>query len=1262
VKSYFPQDIPREKIFENEKKKRKVYIEESDEKEYLDIWDINPSFRDIHSNFSLVKAISLLIIMFLIIVFSYFLSENVITSIVLGIIGTIMFIAVFHDELYFLRYLFAFIFHRKVAFNPFEDFIFWYEKEDPSTLFISNRKELINIALRIFQVDVIPENVHSAVHQFIKRFSAKGTRLSYSYQIVQKPIIPLFNKDQSREIILNSLHSRVTSIYFTVFYRMKGILSEHKLDRMKYYIKKDSIDLKSNLVSNFHHFKATLLSDIALINAIRTLFTRSSEISNENLYKKEESKRNNYLILEKLFLCALLIFYIDFILFSLKISILYLFLINIIVIGLIIFIWWRALLFQFTKSKLLREDGIITINPFKNISFYRIKRYPCSLFLHIDNQLLIGMKIVNLKYVYKSPFCLLGKFIENLNNHKINFSYTLKNEPLTYYEFYRNGLNFINEKNKVNAMIQNGLEAEAWLGYRYGMWYSTLTMSIYSYQFINSVEDDIFKTVEDNLIFQIDALKGAFKINFQSYMLEDLRSNTLISGYLFTCMKNNIFSLNGTHLNYVMMQGARMYPLTEIVDILKKGTETKIAAEFNTPLYLENYITIGHTINTEVLEPEVPVGFTLNQLKNLLIINGTSEKRDTLSMKIIVELIKAKVPSLIFDFDGTWSKMLTYFKNSRYEADILYFKYGSAFTIDPLTSDIPYDTENATYIEYMLDAFGLAFKKDEKIIDMFRNTIQKHSKMDLSAIRMALLNENEWEKTPIGNSLLSLFSDFTENDLTFLHPVHDGSIISSDFIQTEKTIIIDLSVQRELNKKMFLTFLIIAKIIHFIKNKKIEENFYRKVIVVPYIDSFFDSYHLDLKKNYDKIDLVLRPLLENEFGFIFTAHQIHNLYTNCLLYFNNIITFRAVDNRDIAILKNIMSLQELKGTGYYTSSRNNTYQIDYLKNMKNNEILIRREDINQPFPALIDWKKIQKIPSLNYESIVKFMKTQGYDLKFNERKILEQARETLFEIDLRHYFIYVDEIINFLGYVQKIDQIGNLYKQKLKKHLKEFLYSTLSKKTQKKEQMKKIRDNILDTLIKHEYLVENHPRRAGGGETLRTSYSVGDRYEEALEDYYKVKGRAKKGIKVEILEREMMNLNNLFPRQRKYIIPQEKLKDALMREFSDLNYDIFKIYSYIEKEEYSSALKIEHGLIKKFLINTYRQFYNLESVIVNDFNIFLSILEETDGFPFKKQEIIKIIDKCQLVKLEENLDSLTKELYQLIYDFFIKIQQYIYGE
>jgi hypothetical protein len=536
--------------------------------------------------------------------------------------------------------------------------------------------------------------------------------------------------------------------------------------------------------------------------------------------------------------------------------------------------------------------------------------------------------------------------------------------------------------------------------------------------------------------------------------------------------------------------------------------------------------------------------------------------------------------------------------------------------------------------------------------------------MDLGSIRMELQHQKEWEKSPISDSLLALFSDFSQDDLTFFQATQNDSIVSYNFVQDDYTVIIDLSTLREVNKKLFLAFVILAKIIHYINSEK---NYTKKFIVMPYVDVFFDSYYLDNKRNYDRVDLFLKPLIEHDFGLIFSANQTRYLHSNFLLFFNNFITLRAWDNRDIGILRSLMNLQELHGTGYYSSKRNNTYQLGYLQNMKDNEVLIRRDDIDQPFPAYIEWEKVINNSMMSYESIVEYMKTHGFDLQFNERKILERAKKTLFEIDLGHYFIYVKEIIKFLNELTGIDQIGNLYKHKLQTQLKELLYPKLSKKSMKKKNMKKVRDELLEVLIKQGYLVENHPRRAGGSEALRTSYSVGTRYQQALDDYFETKGKAQSEINVEILEKatkRTQDLTNVFGEgQRKYIIQENKLRNALMRELSEFNYEIFTIYSYLNHQDFENTIKVGHGLIKSYLKNVYRQYFNVDTVIIDELNSFLAFIGEAKGFPFSKQILNEFIDKYQNLNLERvDIESLAREIYQFIYEFFTKIQHYIYKE
>ena len=1232
-----------------------------EDKEYLNIWDANPAFKDINIKRSIIRSLSLLIMALTFIISLYILTNNLRTSVGLGIFFIIIFVIVFHDEFFYLQTLFSYFFRRRVSFDPFEQYEFWFSKDDPTTLFTYNKKDLITVAMRIYSIEVIPENVNPNIKRFVQSLSVKDVRISYSYQVVQRPIINLFDKNASQQETINSFSSKIGKIYFTVFCDIKGMLTNNKIERLDYFIKEYSSILKSNIVVNFHHFKAKLLSDNALVNALRLLYTRVDSNENKGKSKKTIKSFNGYIFFKLLVLCFILIYTGWFIFHALISNFLFVLIIDGIITLFMIFFWWRSVLFGISRRKLIKTPEIVLVSPFKDVKFYIIRKFPYSLFMHIDNRLLLGMKMVNLKHMYKSSYCKFDRLIEALNNHSINFTYTLKNEPLDYYYFEKHGLDSVHEKIRHNILfhpyykIKNSIEEEEWLAYRKGIWYSFLTISVNNYEFLNSINTSDFERIEEVINSQIKTLKGAFHINFHNYKVEDLKNNRLLSGYLFSVFKHNNFRLNGSHLHYLMLQGATLVPLNYIVNILRKSVKTIIGAEFNTPLHLRNFATIGYTINTEVLEQEVSAGFTYKQLKNLLIVNGTPLSREFTLMKIVSELIQKGKPSLIFDFNGKWARLLSLFEGSQFMKDILHFRLGSAFTANPLISEIPYDKHNPEYIEYMLDAFALAFKKDQRTIDMFRNTISKNPEMDLPSMQLELQTQSDWQKTPLSYSFQNLFSDLTQQDRTFFQDLQGDSknkILSHDFICNDKTIIVDLSILKDLNKKIFFAFLIISKIIHYIRYGN---EYHKKIIIIPRIDLFFEARFLDMRLNYGKINSFLDPLVEHGFGLIFSANQIHYLHPNVHTYFSNIITFRATYNRDIAILRNLMSLQEIVGTGVYSSTRNQTYQLEYLKTLSNNQVLIRRDDIYQTFPAEIDWTNIKEVKPYTYEQTLEFMDSQGYDLRSTEKRILDGAMQTIFEKDLGSYFFYIDEIINFFKQVKSADKIGNFYENKIKKELMKWLYPKLSKKTNNKESAKKVRDNIYEKLLKHGYLEEDHPKKASGSESLRTSYKVGDPYEEALNDYFRIKGKSP-DIQIEELNED------IFPSQpRKYIIRQEDLYEALSREFSDFYYEMSKIYNFINKEQYSTAIKIEQTIVKKFLFNVYRHYYNIDrAVMPSEMYPFLELLENIEGFPFTVEELKYYIDQYQKINLDiDDPRMVAENAYESLYNFFSKINNYI---
>jgi hypothetical protein len=353
-------------------------------------------------------------------------------------------------------------------------------------------------------------------------------------------------------------------------------------------------------------------------------------------------------------------------------------------------------------------------------------------------------------------------------------------------------------------------------------------------------------------------------------------------------------------------------------------------------------------------------------------------------------------------------------------------------------SEISYDADNTEYLNYFFDTFALAFKKDEKTMDSLKNSIYNNPELDLTSLHLQAQTKQKWEKDGFADSLITtLFNEFSRKIISFFHhpdsPETDFKM--RDFIDNDKTIIIDLSILDDLRLKTFATFVIISKIIHLIKYKN---TYHQKILFIPNLDQYFDNFYLERDVVYWKIDKFLQPLTSNGFGIVATANQIRNLHSNVFNYFQNFIAMKTIDKRDIAVLQNLMNLKDAYGHGYYSSKRKYTYHEDYLRNMKNDEIIMKRSDIYHPFPGKIDLEEIARTEPLSYDQIIEYMNTLGIDLKTSEKKLLSKIRKTLFEINLEEYTYFLEEVIKFLESIKKVDKIA-LYKAKVKEALLKFI-------------------------------------------------------------------------------------------------------------------------------------------------------------------------------------------------------------------------------
>ena len=1221
----------------------------TDENPYYSIWNSFPSYKDIDSTDTLKKAISLVVMEFVLFASLLLTTVNIMLSISATVIVGVSFVMVFRKSFFGLRHLLEF-----GAFDPFQNLTFWQTDYDKSVLYYTNRIDMITTGISILKVEVMAENVSANLLTFIKGLNKNRT--PYTFQVIQKPIKITDSKVYDKNATFE------TVILFSTFYMIGGKLTKLKLTKLVEELRLNIIALKTGFSSNFHHFKISSLTGQQLIEAFRsTVLKRDVSIESDSprITCKTVRPKLSASIAKASYIVALVVL-LDVSLLFFNLPLIYRFLLNVGIIILLLIVWWQELFFQLSKSKLFKSKEIKVIYPFTKIEFFKSRKTPETIFYQIEGKTTGGIKMANLYYCSPPPYCNPGKFYESLNKEGMSFTVTFQLGPLNFEKFDEEGYEYLTEREKFYLMKRksNPVQRDNWLRQKAGIWSAIATYSTSVVSNSPSLTYETMDEIEIRLRQQFAILKSAFGNNFMNYMIKPLRNNLLESGFVFETLKNKFFRRNGTHLNYLLFQGKTLKFLTVISDQFKKGVETRLAAEFNTPLQLRNEITVGSTINTEYLENEVPAGFLIDQVRNLFVTNGTKSSRELLTQKIVVELVKAGYPSVVFDFTGNWSKIIKLFQGSIYENQFIYHKLGKTIVINPLRSEIPYDKNNPAYLDYMFDAYAMCFKKDERTIETFKNTILRNPDIDVSTLVLDLTSQRDWEKSSVTETLLSFFKEFTPQESSFIQrqqPQTLNSAQAHEFITNDKTVIIDLSDVRDYDKQCYFAWVVLSKMIHYLKTG---ETFTPKFIVIPHIDIVFDGFFLDKKIQYGKIDKFFSPFVNKGFGTLTSASQIRYLHPNVFNYFNNIVTFRTSDKRDVAVLNGQMNLENLHGVGYYSSRRNEGYQTRYIGAMKQNEVVVKREDIYQSFPVQLDFEELQQTKPLSWQEIVIYMRDQGYDLEKTENKIMKRAQTTLFESDFGGYSELIEGIIKFLNNIQAVDKVGNLYKKKVREELQEVLKPYIAKITKEKQREKDIIDKVFGILVSKQYLTETHPRRASGSESMQTSFAVGPHYQRVLKDYYD--SRDSSIITYEPVELESTQLpavESLNP---------INLRSALSKHFAPiLYYEYFTMHKNLHHKKYEKILKTGRDLFPKFLHSVYKEYYSVNYAITSeDINKFIGNFGKVEGFPFTVNDLKQFLTSCEKIEVSDQVNVVVAcnnifEMYSTIFDGF---RQYIEGD
>ncbi|MFX0176745.1 MAG: hypothetical protein ACFE85_10990, partial [Candidatus Hodarchaeota archaeon] len=420
---------------------------------YLNIWKINPSYKDINKTRRIFKRIFLLVMGFGYAYTLVFVTANIVISLGFSSFLVVVFVLVFHEQFFSISRIFS-----KGNFQPFGKYIFWKMMEDPFTLFYTNTHDNFTVGLRTFNIAVIPENIHANMRQFIQ--SLNSTLVPFSFQVIQKPL------PNEREFSFKTILS------FNLYYCLKGRITYPKLRELLLKLDTYCSALQSGLASNFHHFKTLQLTFFEIVDNIRASFLPQeildTTLSDTVVITKTRMKG----IIGKILVLVIIILLLDLLLSLIDIPIL----IRVgIIIGMsVIFLqmFARDILFQLVNSRFFGLKDIDTIDPFANVYFYRFSQAPNTIFFHVKGKITGGIKMANLQSISPPPICFPSKFYIGLIKTKMPFNCSFIMAPMSYYEFDKEAFDYLQEKTKKIHLynIKNEDHELKWLSQRVGVW------------------------------------------------------------------------------------------------------------------------------------------------------------------------------------------------------------------------------------------------------------------------------------------------------------------------------------------------------------------------------------------------------------------------------------------------------------------------------------------------------------------------------------------------------------------------------------------------------------------------------------------------------------------------------------------------------------------------------------------------------------------------------------------------------------------------
>jgi hypothetical protein len=984
------------------------------------------------------------------------------------------------------------------------EYFAWAKRPDILGIRSSNGRRLI--LKKFFKVTALPTNLRGNFSMFVKQLAS--ARASFSFQIVHAPAIVQegvvesalpkgvrprdwrefeVEKDAEWSIPRDHEEKWTTSVLFSTSVTARGYLhTKFGIRDLWKRVDANAASLEAAFVANYHHAKLEPVVGPDLAHAAQGLFpgpvAQSPKAFKTHLRPADLVKAGPAFLWLYLVWNLTITYLPEFLAWIIISSVAFF-----TIIGLIPALWPVA----------SGAGDAVYYNPWGKQRFYCLRRYARTargiLCLREGTRRASTAGMAVFGHIALQGYADPTKWFRSVLASKVPILYQWEATPVSFESFRSIAKkDFASEHVAERAEEETVPDQETFLSYYGGFWLANgMIGTRYDYDLPDLLSPEIFIAPRKACTQQLRDLCSVTLNSFRDCGLVRLRAQLMRAGVSIMSAHAIHGWESGSGICQFLIAGSTFAPYVQLMPDLKRGLETCIPAEFNTPTNLDNYVILGNGLNTEILKEEGPAGLSEQCMASpVVVIGGSPHERAAVIQKVALELLSRGEGGIALDSTGAWTGLARATKLSGLWQKVTIQVAGQDFWADPfaLAKVTP------GFADALCDAFTLIFAWNDTQREFLYEAIYKveEGSLELNAVVHALEMVLAERAKFSGDPVLSVMNTLVAGKNSLFFRSGAANFPAGTWARSNNLVILDFSPLPEPQQsvariEVYLYFAFLAKTGNLSTRIYLDD--------AEQVVTAVKHMNLHLERFAQHFTLGNLPIVAG-------LGRPASTFPSFLELFDAAVCLQVRNKRDLHAIADIMAMDDKAEGGMYSEQRKSSYQIEFVQQLRPGWAVVKRSDRPEPFPIVLHLEEVARLPPVlpgdaRVESAPVIASPGASD-----GTPAKGRTTTLIEHDLGPLAGLAAEVLDFLQAAASAQDLngGPVSHKLLADQLLYKLQPAQFKFKMSQKAAMDVRNRLLDTLAAADYLRATYRKTPGGGETGATCYDITPKYLEAQED------------------------------------------------------------------------------------------------------------------------------------------------------------------